>query len=223
MHSAGLRARLESVLGERIPTPFTDLTRRVIETVSTGIAELDALTGGLHRGAITEILGPLSSGRTRVMLSLLAETNARDEVCALVDGGDTFDPHSGAAAGVDLKRLLWARCMTLDQALKTADLLLQGGGFGLVAMDLTDIPEREIQSIPFATWFRFQRAIEKTPTILVVVRGQESVVKSARTLAVRLDGGAEWRNSGKAAPSHGVLLGENHLRLRAPFHVRVHL
>src|SRR2546421_11685947 len=110
MQSVILRARLESALAERIPSPFTDLDRRVFESVPTGIAALDALTGGLPRGAITEIFGPASSGRTSAMASILAEATERDEVCALVDGRDAFDPQSGMAAGIDLKRLLWIRC-----------------------------------------------------------------------------------------------------------------
>ena len=65
-----------------------DLERRVFESVPTGIAPLDALTGGLPRGAITEIFGPPSSGRTSAMVSILAEATAQDEVCALVDGND---------------------------------------------------------------------------------------------------------------------------------------
>src|SRR5262245_59011804 len=104
------RARLESALGERISSPFTDLDRRVFESVPTGITSLDALTGGLPRGAITEIFGPPSSGRTSAMVSVLAEAIARNEVCALVDGNDAFDPKSAASAGVDLNRLLWVRC-----------------------------------------------------------------------------------------------------------------
>src|SRR5207237_6781898 len=127
MQSAILRARLESALGERISSPFTDVERRVLENVPTGIASLDALTGGIPRGAITEIFGPLSSGRTSTMVSILAEATACDEVCALVDGNDAFDPKSGLAGGLNLNRLLWVRCHKLDQVLKSADLLLQGG------------------------------------------------------------------------------------------------
>src|SRR5207244_8918575 len=88
------RAQLESALGERVPSPFTDLDRRVFESVPTGIASLDTLTGGLPRGAITEIFGPRSSGRTSTMLSILAEATASGEVCSLVDGKDAFDPKS---------------------------------------------------------------------------------------------------------------------------------
>lgn len=164
----------------------TDLERRVFESVPTGIAPLDALTGGLPRGAITEIFGPPSSGRTSAMVSILAEATTRNEVCALVDGNDAFDPQSGMAAGLDLKRLLWIRCHKLDQVLKSTDLLLQGGGFGRVVMDLTDIPLPHLRSVSLASWFRFQRAIEKTPTVLVVM-SPESMVKSAAALVLRLE------------------------------------
>ena len=63
------------------------------------------------------------------------------EVCALVDAEDAFSPHSAADAGVQLERLLWVRCgHSAEHALKAADLLIQGGGFGLVVMDLGDTP-----------------------------------------------------------------------------------
>ncbi|HEY2384887.1 MAG TPA: hypothetical protein VGK48_27240 [Terriglobia bacterium] len=187
-----IRSRLESALSERVPLPFTDLDRRVLESVPTGIAPLDTLTGGLPRGAITEIFGPPTSGRTSAMVSILVEATAGDEVCALVDGTDAFDPKSAAAAGLDLQRLLWVRCHKLDQVLKSTDLLLQGGGFGRVVMDLTDLPLPHVQSISLASWFRFQRTIEKTPTALVVI-SSDSIVKSAAALVLRMKtSGAEW-------------------------------
>ena len=182
---SALRARLESALGERVSTPFTDIEKRVLESVPTGIAQLDALTAGLGRGAISELYGPPSSGRTSAMVSILAEATRQDEVCALVDGNDAFDPASAAAAGVELSRLLWVRCHRLEQVLKATDLLLQGGGFGRVVMDLSDLPLAHIRSIPLASWFRFQRTIEKTPTALVVV-SSESAVKSAAALVLRM-------------------------------------
>ena len=164
----------------------TDIERRVFESVPSGIASLDARTGGLPRGAITEISGPVSSGRTSAMVSILAEATAQDEMCALVDGNDAFDPQSGMAAGLDLKRLLWIRCHKLEQALKSTDLLLQGGGFGRVVMDLTNLPLPHLRSVSLASWFRFQRTIEKTPTALVVI-SPESMVKSAAALVLRLE------------------------------------
>jgi hypothetical protein len=206
MQSAILRARLESALGERISSPFTDVERRVLENVPTGIASLDALTGGLTRGAITEIFGRPSSGRTSAMISILAEATASDEVCALVDGNDAFDPKSAAEAGVELNRLLWVRCHKLEQVLKTTDLLLQGGGFGRVVMDLTDLPLSHVRSIPLASWFRFQRTIERTPTALVVMNS-ESIVGSAAGLVLQM------KTRGRIEV----------VRCRTQRHVRVHL
>jgi hypothetical protein len=80
------------------------------EMVSSGIPQLDALTGGLARGCLTEICGTASSGRTSVLLFALARATQRGEVCALVDSSDAFDPASAAAAGMEMSRLLWVRC-----------------------------------------------------------------------------------------------------------------
>ena len=80
------------------------------EMASSGIAALDALTGGLPRGCLSEICGSASSGRTTVLLAALAAATRRGEFCAVVDASDSLDPHSAAAAGVDLDRLLWVRC-----------------------------------------------------------------------------------------------------------------
>src|SRR5687768_3699366 len=187
MPSATLRAQLESFL--------IDVERRVWTSLPAGIPNIDALTGGLPRGAITEIYGPLSSGKTSIALAILAAATAQEEICAWVDGRDQFDPSSGASAGVDLQKLLWVRCHDIDQVLRSTDLLLQGGGFGLVAMDLTDIPRKAIHSVPLAAWFRFQRVIEKTPTVLLVV-GTETIAKSAASLVLRMnDSQVEWRGN----------------------------
>jgi hypothetical protein len=80
------------------------------EMVPSGIPQLDLLTGGLARGCLTEICGAASSGRTSVLLFALARATQRGEVCALVDASDAFDPASGAAAGMEMSRLLWVRC-----------------------------------------------------------------------------------------------------------------
>ena len=61
----------------------------------SGVPEIDTATGGLPRGCLTEIFGPASSGRTSLLLSVLAEATAREEACALVDAEDAFDPGFG--------------------------------------------------------------------------------------------------------------------------------
>ena len=183
-----LRSQVESALAGRVSAPFTYRDRKVMDTVSAGIPEIDSLTGGLPRGGLTEICGPPCSGRTSLLVSALAERTAQEEVCALVDGRDTFDPHSAEAAGVALKQLLWVRCRNIDQAFRATDLLIQGGGFGLIALDLSDIPPETVRYVPLNAWFRFRRAVEDTPTILVILE-QEPNAKTCASLVLRL--GAE--------------------------------
>jgi|SRR5215472_10017167 len=167
MGAALLQKQFESILQWQ-PRP-------VLETVSTGVAELDAATGGLPRGCLTEIFGPASSGRTCLLVSILAAATGRQEVCALVDAEDSFDPVSASAAGVRLEKLLWVRCgHNAEHALKATDLLIQGGGFGLVAMDLSDTPPRMARRISLTSWFRLRRAVEHTPTVLLAVARQSN-------------------------------------------------
>ncbi len=189
------------------------------EMVSAGIHAIDALTGGLPRGCLTEIFGTASSGRSSVLLAALAAATQRQEVCALVDVTDAFNPHSAAAARVALDRLLWVRCGRerkprdreghdfnranktslrvralackrkiegpVEQALRVTDLLLQSGGFGLVAIDLSDVPLKMARRIPLTSWFRFQRAVENTPTVLFVI-GQVPCAQTCATLLLKL-------------------------------------
>ncbi len=184
--SSLLRADLESALGGRFSAELNWRARPAPEFVSTGVATLDALTGGLPRGAITEIHGPASSGRTSLMASILGAAAAREEICALADAGDAFDPASAQAAGVDLSRLLWVRCGgNPEHALKVGDMLVQAGGFGLVALDLGDVPPNIARRIPLASWYRLRRAIEDTPTVMLLVE-REQTVKSCASLVLEM-------------------------------------
>jgi recombination protein RecA len=182
---ATLRSKVEAALAGRIPAPFTHREHKIIEVVSAGIPEIDSLAGGLPRGGLTEICGPPCSGRTSLLIAALAARTAHAEACALVDGRDSFDPHSAEAAGVELKQLLWVRCRNIDQAFRATDLLIQGGGFGLIALDLSDIPPQTVRYVPLNTWFRFRRAVEDTPTILIVLE-QEPNAKTCASLVLRL-------------------------------------
>jgi hypothetical protein len=323
MSSAVIRAQMPSPvlpLKKHFPepgsSPLLQLPRGVVPgsclevrpapaTVPSGIAEIDALTGGLPRGALTEIFGPASSGRTSMILSALAEATRRQEVCALVDAGDSLHPESAAAAGMDLQRLLWIRCgdnppqrhrgtegieelkneecrikrqrppinyeqptslprmnadergsgsihhssfiirksarnskletrdsaghcpLTTDhcfstrqssifnrkssswdqrlaQVLKATDLLLQSGGFGMVVVDLADVPPRFARRIPLASWFRFRRAVENTPTVLLVLE-QEPYAKTCASLVLGMQPAAFEKQQPALADRHSAL------------------
>jgi hypothetical protein len=180
MGGAVLRKQFESVLGGSLEWQ----ARPAPEMVRTGVHEVDAATGGLPRGCLTEIHGAASSGRTSLLLSVLAEATGREDACALVDAEDAFDPVRAAAAGVRLNRLLWVRCAhNAEQALQAADLLIQGGGFGLVAMDLGDTPPETARRISLTSWFRLRRAVENTPTVFLAL-ARQSNAKTCASLAL---------------------------------------
>jgi recombination protein RecA len=153
------------------------------EYLPTGIDAFDQALGGLPRGTLTEIWGAATSGKTTFWNTFLARATAAGEFCALVDGADTFDPVSAQAAGADLSKLLWVRCRSVEQALKATDLLLHAGGWGMVVMDLSEIRAAKVRRIPMTWWYRFRRAVERTPTAFLVVE-QEPFVKNCAILAL---------------------------------------
>lgn len=166
MAVAVLKRQFESVLWQARPEP---------EHLPTGIPEID-----LPRGCLTEIVGPPSSGRTTLLYSILAAATGRGETCAIVDADDAFDPATASAAGVRLENVIWVRCgKDAEAALKAADLLIQGGGFGVVAMDLGDTAQITARRISLTSWFRLRRAVENTPTVFVALARQPN----ARTCA----------------------------------------
>jgi recombination protein RecA len=195
---ATLRSDVELSLAGRVVSPFGYRDRKSVETVLTGIPEIDALAGGFPRGALTEICGPPCSGRTTVLLSALASRTAEAEVCALIDARDSFDPRSAEAAGVKLRQLLWVRCRSLEQSLHAADLVIQGGGFGFIALDLSDVAPETVRQVPLNAWFRFRRAVEDTSTVLLVLE-QESNAKTCASLVLRMSmKAAKWSGAGES-------------------------
>jgi recombination protein RecA len=210
MRVAYSKAEIES-LAHRFGAKFKLREKPLAERLPIGIPEVDRLVGGLPRGAITEILGPASSGRTTLLHSLLATSTGSQEVCALVDGSDSFDATSAAAAGVDFDRLLWVRCgSNLDHAIKATDLLLQSGGFGLVALDLGDVPSQQTRRLHLSWWFRFRRAIENSPAALLVISSDPNA-RSCASLVLELSKeGEQWSGAGQAhleTPTCANLLG----------------
>jgi hypothetical protein len=198
--SNALRLHVESALAGRVAAPFRFQEPQPI-TVSTGIPALDHVAGGLPRGCLTEVFGEISSGITSLLQSALAERTKNLEVCALVDAQDSFDPRCAQSAGVALQRLLWVRCRNVDQALRSVDLLLHGGGFGLVAVDLSGAPVRLVRQIPLSFWFRLRRTVENSSTILLVL-SRESNAKSCASLVLRMEReSVRWSLQNRQYPS----------------------
>ncbi|MCX6543878.1 MAG: hypothetical protein NTV05_05635 [Acidobacteria bacterium] len=174
------------------------------ETAKTGLFELDQqLGGGLPLGQMSEIVGSRSSGRTSLLMTILAAATSRGEMVALVDAFDLFDSESAAAAGVDLQRMLWVRGdpsapafphmanrqagadRTITRALKATNLILQSGVFGVMALDLADAPPQALRRVPMTTWLRFQRVLEGQETVGVIV-GSAPMSRSAGGVSISL-------------------------------------
>jgi recombination protein RecA len=163
---------------------------------STVNAPLDLTSGlaALPRGAITEILGSASNGRTALATMMLATATKGAEISAWVDCADTFDPASAEAAGADLGKLLWVQCgHRTEVALKAADMIVHSGGFGLVVVDLCDAPATALQRIPLSYWYRIRRAVEHTPSVLLIL-GSDSVARACAVRQFTLERARfEWR------------------------------
>jgi len=207
--AATIRRQIELSLEARFPAALTPAAHTVREVASTGVESADRiLDGGLPVGAISEIVGPASSGRTSLALSFLAQRTAEGRVCAWVDVEDALDPQSAAANGINLKQLLWVRCRSespqpepsasrfrrdvkarpvwtrLDQALRATDLLLQAGGFAAIVLDLADTAPEHGCRIPLATWFRFRQAADRTRCSLVLL-GRTAFAQSSAAVALQ--------------------------------------
>ena len=204
------RAALESALAVRkldrtLITALPALERLdEAALVPVDVAAIDrCLQGGVPRGHLSEIAGPSSSGRTTLLLHLMSAATRRGEIVALVDALDRLDVASAAAAGIDLDRLLWIRgrpqdpglrpgpWALIDCVLKALNLVLQAGGFGVVAIDLADVPASTLKQIPFTTWMRVQRVIEGSDTACVIV-ASEPLSRSSGGLTMALAGRTTW-------------------------------
>jgi recombination protein RecA len=282
--ASALRLQIESTLSRKVSSALTPAPKMMRPVAATGIEAMDdVLLGGLPIGAISEMVGPECSGRTSVALSFLAQMTQAGKVCCWIDVANTFDPASAAAAGVDLKRLLWVRCgvaqtrvqrdarnfvlptkylvpspakkglhgggfgphprsevnglseavmgllrpdaiaprcaeperrglqgqeiferqyrhtsttgirspypskpwSRIEQALRSTDLLLQSGGFGVIVLDMGSLAPECASRVPLATWFRYRAAAERTQSSILLLT-QYSCAKNSAELLLRL-------------------------------------
>lgn len=200
-----------------------------------GVPTLDARLAGVPRGHVSELVGPVSSGRTSLAWTWLGAATARGESVGLLDTFDRFDPVSGHACGIDLSRLLWVRGQaitktasamdpawlpgaravdgpgtllerTIDRSLKSLNLVLQSGVCTAVVLDFADVPLTGIRRVPQTTWLRLQRIVEGTEVACLLV-GSVPLARSAGgvTITTGAPGAQGARGANGAAGATGVL------------------
>jgi RecA/RadA recombinase len=204
--------RLEELLQarrlQREAPPLRGEDRR-LRPLATGIVAIDALLGGgFPRGQLSQLYGPASSGRSGLLLALMAQVTRGGGLVALVDALDSLDPASAAASGVDLPRLLWLRGprgvdedappKLLADATAAVATLAGSGLFDLVALDVVATAQAR-RTLPHTTWLRLQRLVEDTATALVLV-ADAHVACAARGVSLVLEpAGVRW--SAPAGPA----------------------
>jgi len=170
-------AGLRELLHEKFPT----VEVRSKGVLATGLEDLDQSSGGLTVGVVTEMVGPTSAG------AMLIETTLKilaREHCfgALVEAGDSFNPQDSDASA--LRRLLWVRSPSVMTAVRAVDLLLRDGNLRVLLLDLQTASMRELRRIPASTWHRFQRLVEVSNMIFIVLSSQPMVEAAKVRIAI---------------------------------------
>jgi hypothetical protein len=205
---SALKKELEDLLRDRRlrreepPLRGEDLRHAPLRT---GIAAIDdLLPEGVSRGQLSEIHGPLSSGRTGVALSLAARSTGSGALAAWIDPLDRLDPASAVSAGVELGRLLWlrgdpeVRGRALLRAVAAAGTLVDSGVFELVVLDVAGYTPSELQRLPGATWLRLQRSLEDTACCAMLLAASH-LAHGPRGVSLALQPkGPQW--SGRPGP-----------------------
>jgi hypothetical protein len=222
-------AHVESLLRERkLDRTLTTAIAPPIgadQVAPFGLAAIDArLSGGLPRGHVSELVGPVSSGRTSLAWAWLGAATQRGESAALVDTFDRFDPVTGEGCGIELLRLLWIRGQaitktaaavdpawlpgaravdgpgtllerTIDRALKALNLVLQSRVCTAVVLDFVDVPANGLRRVPQTTWLRLQRVVEGSDMACLLV-GSMPLARSVGGVSITTERtSAQWAGS----------------------------
>jgi recombination protein RecA len=127
-----------------------DETARVdIPVIPTGAFALDLAlgVGGIPRGRITEVFGPESSGKTTLMLSVIAGAQRAGGLAAFVDAEHAVDPSYAKRIGVNLDDLLISQPDSGEEALTIAETLIRSNAVDVVVVDSVAalVPRAELE------------------------------------------------------------------------------
>ncbi len=108
-----------------------------IASISTSALTLDMALGigGVPRGRIVEIFGPESSGKTTLVLHIIAEAQKNGGMCAFIDTEHALDPGYAKKIGVDIDNLLVSQPDSGEEALIIADQLIRSNSLDVIVVD----------------------------------------------------------------------------------------
>jgi len=108
-----------------------------IDVIPTGSPSLDLAlgVGGIPRGRVIEIYGAESSGKTTLVLHIVAEIQKKGGKAAFVDSEHALDPEYANKIGVKTKELLISQPDNGEQALDIVEALVRSGAIDLIIVD----------------------------------------------------------------------------------------
>lgn len=108
-----------------------------VPSISTGALTLDLAlgVGGVPRGRIIEVFGPESSGKTTLVLHVIANAQKAGGLAAFIDTEHALDPHYAKRIGVSLDALLVSQPDSGEEALNIADQLVRSNSLDVVVVD----------------------------------------------------------------------------------------
>ncbi|TKJ35568.1 recombinase RecA [bacterium (candidate division B38) B3_B38] len=120
-----------------------------VPAISTGSISLDAAlgVGGIPRGRVTEIFGPEASGKTTLVLHIIAETQKAGGVAAFIDAEHALDAGYAGKLGVDIENLLVSQPDNGEQALEIAEVLVRSSAISAIVIDSVAalVPRAELE------------------------------------------------------------------------------
>jgi recombination protein RecA len=120
-----------------------------IEVIPTGALAIDLAlgVGGVPRGRVVEIFGPESSGKTTLMLHIIANAQKAGGLAAFIDAEHALDPGYAKKLGVNLDDLLVSQPDSGEEALSICETLARSNALDVIVIDSVAalVPKAELE------------------------------------------------------------------------------
>jgi len=120
-----------------------------IDVIPTGSLAMDLAlgVGGVPRGRVVEIFGPESSGKTTLMLHIIANAQKAGGLAAFIDAEHAFDPAYAKKLGVNLDDLLVSQPDSGEEALTICETLARSNALDVIVIDSVAalVPKAELE------------------------------------------------------------------------------
>ncbi|MCA1809061.1 MAG: recombinase RecA [Kiritimatiellia bacterium] len=133
-----LLLQIQKEFGEGAIMRLGDASTKVaVPVISTGSFSLDLAlgVGGVPRGRIIEVYGPESSGKTTLVLHVIANAQKTGGMAAFIDAEHAMDPVYAKKIGVNLDDLLISQPSSGEEALTIAETLIRSNAMDVVVID----------------------------------------------------------------------------------------